>query len=354
MLTDIFADRYLKRVLWMQYTEAESKLLTQCYRIIAEQVIPYRIDGKESAEAKVKWTSLHDRLSMELGIDELGPKYYSYQADVMGKPYTQTLTWSMDVICKDFVCAKYKGATSPDRFVKERLSFVELAFRLREEQLAVFNRQLPQQMAEAELREKLKSSAFNALKIPGSRVTGLKALNDSMNASFGQSVNELNERFRRAGTPLNYHNGFIQIATDGLVEVQVERPFWTAVGDPLWKNVDIDMKEALDRRDANERDPSFYAARALESAIKIISDKKGWTHGGEKGAHNYIENLGSAKNGGFIKDWEREALKDFFTAVRNPFGHGPGSAEMPELTPTQTNWAIETCMSWIKALIQRM
>jgi len=114
------------------------------------------------------------------------------------------------------------------------------------------------------------------------------------------------------------------------------------------------MKEAVDKRDTNDRDPAWWAARALESTIKIISDKKGWTHGREKGAYSYIENLRSKKNGGFINEWEEKALKDFFTSVRAPFGHGPGSAEMPELNPTQTDWAIETCMSWAKVLIKRM
>lgn len=91
----------------------------------------------------------------------------------------------------------------------------------------------------------------------------------------------------------------------------------------------------------------------LESAIKIISDEKGWTHGGEKGAQNYIDNLGS-KKGSYISEWERESLKSFFAAVRNPFGHGPGSDEMPKLTGQQTDWAIEPCMSWIKSLVKRM
>jgi hypothetical protein len=181
----------------------------------------------------------------------------------------------------------------------------------------------------------------------------LNRSHDSLNAAFRQSVEELNERLRRAGTKLNYHNGFIQIASDELVEGQVEKPFWALVADPIWKNVDIDMKEAVDLRDSQGRDPAWYAARALESTIKIISDQKGWTHGGEKGAHNYIDNLHAKKNGSFINDWETKALKDFFTSVRNPFGHGAGSAEMPELSPTQTELAIETCMSWCKALIER-
>ena len=327
MLTDIFAQRYSSRVLWEAYTETGSKLLVQCFRIVAEQLIPYWIDGKESVEAKTKWILLHDRLSMELGLDELAPRYYSYQTDWMGKPFTSSGFWTYDKVCKDFVCAEFTGAVSPDRFMKERISFIELAFRLREEELI-------------------------ALSVDASKWR--ISFNESLNASFKASVDELNERFRRAGTQLNYHNGFIQVVTDSLVEQQIERAFWKVVADPLWKNVDIDMNEALDRRDANDRDPAFYAARALESAIKIISDQKGWTHGAERGAHNYIDNLCSEKNSEFIKGWERDVLKSFFTIIRNPFSHGPGSAEMPQLTLEQTNWAIETCMSWIKSLVQRM
>lgn len=352
MLTDIFAERYSYRVLWEAYTEAESKLLVQCFRIVAEQLIPYWVNGEESDTAKAEWTLLHDHLSMELGLDELGPRYYSYQTTWMGKPYTQSGFWTYDKVCKDFVCAKYSGAVSPDRFMKERISFVELAFRLREEELTVLNSELPKKIEAAKLKDHLVQAV--GMRIPGSRVDGIKTINDVLNANFKASVDELNERFRQAGKQLNYHNGFIQVATDPLVEEQIECAFWEVVADPLWKNVDIDMKEALDRRDANDRDPAFYAARALESAIKIISDQKGWTHGGEKGAHNYIENLSSKSNGEFIKDWERDALKSFFTAIRNPFGHGPGSAEMPQLTLEQTNWAIETCMTWIKSLVQRM
>jgi hypothetical protein len=175
--------------------------------------------------------------------------------------------------------------------------------------------------------------------VPGSQADGLKAFSAMINRAFGDAVDELNERFRRASAPLNYHNGFFQVATDELTETEIEKPFWEVVAEPRWKNVDTDVKEALDRRDANERDPAFYAARALESAIKIISDAKGWSHGREKGAHNYIDNLAASKNGNFIARWESAALKAFFTEIRNPFGHGAGSAEMPELTAQQATWA---------------
>ncbi len=114
------------------------------------------------------------------------------------------------------------------------------------------------------------------------------------------------------------------------------------------------MKEALDRRDSNDKDPAIFAAKALESAVKIISDSKGWTRNTEKGAAQYIDNLVSKANGRYLDVWEGDILKDYFRKVRNPVGHGPGSEPMPELTLEQTDWAIENAMSWVRALVRRM
>lgn len=172
MLTDIFADRYLNRELWKQYTEIEAKLINQCYRIVAEQLFPYWIDGKESPAAKVKWTSIHDRLSMELGLHELAPKYYSYQTTLMGKQYTQSGSLTMEKISKDFVCAPYKGTPSADRFIKERISFVELAFRLKEEDIQKMNAELPARIAEFLQRQQLKAGLLRTPGDPGTRTPG--------------------------------------------------------------------------------------------------------------------------------------------------------------------------------------
>jgi hypothetical protein len=122
-------------------------------------------------------------------------------------------------------------------------------------------------------------------------------MNATMNVVFQSAVDELNTRFLQARCDLNYHNGFIQRSTDALSEQHIEKPFWGLLADRQWKNVDLDMKEALDQRDSGARDAAFYAARALESTIKIISDMRGLTHGGEKGAHNFIDNLASQKAG---------------------------------------------------------
>jgi hypothetical protein len=139
--------------------------------------------------------------------------------------------------------------------------------------------------------------------------------------------------------------------TDEKVTQQIESPFWGLVSDPKWKNVDHDMKEAIDLRDTDGRDPALYGAKALESAVKIISDDRKLSSGKERGAANYIDNL---KRGDIIEEWEAENLKTFFSKVRNPLGHGPGPGTIPRLNKQQTDWAIETCMTWIKSLIRRV
>ena len=175
-----------------------------------------------------------------------------------------------------------------------------------------------------------------------------------MNELFVASCDELNMRFRRAKCPLNYHNGYIQIETDEMVQEQITAPFWKLVSDSKWKNVEIDMMEAVDRREANDRDPAFYAAKALESAIKIISDSKQWTTGKEKGASQFIDNLRSSANGTFIVEWEADALRHIFSKVRNELGHGPGTQPITALSQQQTDWVIEAAMSWTKSLVGRL
>src|SRR5262249_29252418 len=117
--------------------------------------------------------------------------------------------------------------------------------------------------------------------------------------------------------------------------------------------VDTDMKEALDLRDSNAKDAAYSAAKALESAIKIVSSTRGWTRGSETGAANYIDNLVSKHNGRFLEVWEADMLKDYFQKLRNLLGHGPGTNPMPVLLPAQTDWAIEMAMTWIRAIVRR-
>lgn len=346
MLTDIFARRYETVPIWQAFDEPSRRLLVQTFQLL-EQISPYYVGGKEYEPGKAFWTQLHALLARELGLQELSPIAWGYWT-----PNKQWISgvYAMTKVCETWMLQTFDGSIPADRFIKERLSLVEIGFRKRWQAVAEANAKLPNDIAEAQRRHTIQVTR-PGIRLPGNVADGIKAANASMNAAFQAAVDELNARFRQAGRNLHYHNGFIQVATDPMVTREIEAPFWQLVADPKWKNVDHDIKEAIDLRDTHGRDPAFYAARALESAIKIISDEKRLSTGKERGAHNYIDNL---KNGTLIEDWEADALKAFFTKVRNPLGHGPGAGEMPSLNGHQTNWAIENCMTWVKSLILRM
>ena len=350
MLTEIFANRYANVSIWQTFGELERRLLVQGFRLLTEYICPYRHNGREYEYGKAFWADLHRQISMELGLSSLSALATSYDTNWLGKQHTITHTWNMEQVCENWMLKNFNGSQTPDLFMKERLSLVEIGFRKRSETIAEANERLASQITAIRIR--IKRKAPGKIHVPGDPSEALRARNKKLNQEFQDAVDELNARFVQARCNLNYHNGFIQCSADQLTEEQVEKPFWASVSDPLWRNVDVDMKEALDQRDSGRRNPAFYAARALESAIKIISDVRGLTQGREKGAHNFIENLASQR-AAFIAPWEGEILKQFFTRVRNPMGHGPGSDDLTALDERQTTWAIEFCMTWIKSLIRR-
>jgi hypothetical protein len=346
MLTDIFSRRYKDAQIWRTFTASEQTLLVQTFRIFSEQISPYKANG--TATDNALWSMVQNRLSMELGLVSLSPVSYNFTGEWNGQPHHYYGNWTIDHVCQTWFLQPFDGSIPVDQFIKERISFIELAFRLREDQINLENVKLPSALKAADDGH----DPFG--RSPRVRVKlseDMKNFNTTINSNFKSSVQELNARFRQADCNLNYHNGFVQFAKDGIVADHIETPFWDLVSAEKWKNVDTDMKEAFDRRDTGVRDPAFYAVRALESAIKVLSDDKGWTHGKEKGAHNYIDNLSSNS---FLAGWEAKAIKHVFTEVRNPLGHGPGTAIMPALSPEQTDWAIEACLSWIKSLIRRL
>lgn len=352
MLTDIFANRYADRPIWTEYTGREQKLIVQMFRIVKEQVIPYWThDGKANELNQLIWKSVESQLSMELGKKSLSAQTYGF--------YNKTGvwmsgTWSFDHQCETWMNTAVEADV--DVHMKERVSFTELAFRQRETKLLIANVQFQKEHVTALLFDKgaAQKYATQGLRAPGSRAECLAAQNKQLNDQWATTCHELNVRFQQAKAPLSYHNGFVQIAKDQLIEAAIAKPFWALTSEPMWANVDNDMKEAMDRREANDRDPAFYAMRALESAIKIISDVRGFTTGNEKGASNYIDNLIAEKNGRFVEVWEGEQLKALFRHIRNPLGHGPGAADMAVLSQQQTDWAIDAAMSWTRNLIKRL
>lgn len=332
--------------------QKESAFFVQAYRIVNEQIWKYYgHDQKVNESVKTIWTAIHDRLSMEIGVKELSRMYYSYQTEWMGKSYTKSGWYDINLVVEQWLNTNFTDGLDPDMFVKRRLSFVELAFRMREEQVIQANAEFPQRLAEAEKQDRMPRRSMT---VPGSRADSVRAINDGTNATFVANVHELNERLKQAGMPLHYHNGYLQITQDEQLQEQIEEPFWLLVKDAQWKNVSIDMAEAIDRRDTRGRDPAFYAAKALESTIKIICELKAWTTGNEKGVSDFLNHLESKVNGAFIEGWERQSMQRFYSDVRNDLGHGPGSKDMPNLTAQQIDQTIEFCMSWVKSLIKRL
>lgn len=349
MLTDIFARRYANYSIWTQYTENERRLLMQCIGV-TKDVLPYYDNaGSVNAVQKAKWNSIHDRLARELGLRELWQRHFTYKWQ--DRDCTGTNEWV--TMCEYFVTSRPLQQDA-DQYMKEALSLIELVMRERQNEIDEMNRTL-----ERRVNDQVSKALQWASRIGGTASRDyeaeMRAMNAGLNAEFNNSANELNVRFQQAGAPLRYHNGFIQVAKDERIEMHIAKPLWDAIADPKWANVATDMSEALDRRDSGAGDAAWYACKALESAIKIISDEKGWTTGKEKGAHNYIDNLVKERSGArFIETFEMEILKLYFSSIRNPLGHGPGPQPMPKFTPEQTDWAIEFAMSWVRTLVRRL
>lgn len=350
MLTDVFFRRYKGTPLFTSFKEPHRVAMAQTAKIIVDQLFPFHVAGKENEFAKKNLQRIHDALAMEIGVDTLSNEWYQYETGPAGNRETRWAQRTIADIIKNFMNETFGPKYSADNYLKFRISLIEVAFRQREEQNIQANMNLPGQIHNA---QQLKPEVRKLLGKLAPTVEALSAENVSLNASFQANVNELNTRFRQADLRLSYHNGFVQIAEDELIGDQLEKPFWALVADPKWKNVDTDMKEALDLRDNDGRDPAFFAARALESTIKLISGQMGVSTGKERSAANFIDNLRSDRAGKFLDGWEAEMLHAFFREVRNPLGHGAGEAPMHTLSGPQTNWAIETCMAWIKNLIQR-
>ena len=347
MLTDVFSYRYSDHPIWSKFTHIEQRLLVQLMGVAKDALPYYSSDGSINKHYEAVWKDLHDRVARELGLKELSSRYYSY-TNTAGFPVSGFFSW--DYVCEQYLTSAFTGQQDADSFIKERLNVIELAMRVRFDEIQKINADLPDRLSSIQI------SQFKPrrLVIPGNPETSIVSINKAMNERYSALVDEINERLRRSKVPLTLHNGFIQLALDSKIENEIAKPFWELLAAPLWRNVDIDMKEALDRRDSNSKDPAIFAAKALESTIKIISDINGWSSGRESGASAFIDNLQSKKNGHFIDAWEATLLRAYFGQVRNPISHGPGMEQMPELSLTQTDWAIENAMSWIRSLIRRI
>jgi AbiJ N-terminal domain 4 len=140
MLTDIFARRYENVPMWQTFDEPSRRLTVQTFQLL-QQIVPYYAnDGKELAEGKANWTQLHTRLARELGVQELSPIAWGYWA----QNYYCSGQHPIIKVCETWMLQPFDGSIPADRFIKERLSLIELGFRQRGEEVAYHNGKLPE------------------------------------------------------------------------------------------------------------------------------------------------------------------------------------------------------------------
>ena len=322
MLTDIFGIRYEDVPIFQSYSKREKRVLHQSVTVLEEAFPYWETSGPKQNEAKGFWDEVHKRVANELGVKHLSTSHYPSPHG--SRPLIE--------VTRDYVLRPFDVGDHADTYIKNRLSVVEVGMRIMFKQASSSQDQMNE--TGGGVQNLLKKFYLE-------RIERHKTAEEELNVRFGQG------RF-----PLHYHNGFIQLKKDEKISSQIEQPFWSLVFEPMWKNVDFEMKEALDQLDTGGKHPAFHAGKAFESALKIISSQMNLTHGSERGAHSFVDNL--AKSGvDFLKRWEAEEIKHYFTKVRNPLGHGPGEEPMHLLDYEQSSWAIEGAMSWIKLLVTR-
>lgn len=170
------------------------RMLVQGHRIISQQICPYWVDGNATKASKAFWQELHDRLSMEIGVVSLSPLVYSYQYPFNGKTFTKTDLWTINKVCENWFMAPLPVKVDANRHVKERLSFIEICFRMRENELRQINTDLEKNIVVARNRQ-----SPRGIRLPGDIGEGMRAVNEGRNAAFRSAVEELNTRFRQAG-----------------------------------------------------------------------------------------------------------------------------------------------------------
>lgn len=350
LLTDAFFRRYEDVTLFPTFEDRHRRFFVQAAQLITTELFVTNYQPEQSEKDRVArdLTAAHDQLAREVGAHYLFPP--TFVSEQLGVNYKKVLPYTLDFRITRYLTSEYESNFDVDQFITRRISLVELCF-----QKAAANISSKHMTVEFWAKQGNRNYSEVVGNLFGTFVEKEKYRSDILVDAFNRHVAELNERFRQAKMPLSYHNGFIQVSDDPLLEAQVERPFWSIVAQPKWQNVDHLIKEAMDKRDRSERDAVTPAMQALESVIKIISAEKGWSTGSEKGAANYINNLVAERNGvRFIEVWEKDALMDLFGKIRNHFGHGPGSQPLPKLRPQQTDWLIDNAMVWIKSLVRRL
>lgn len=172
-----------------------------------------------------------------------------------------------------------------------------------------------------------------------------------------QAVEELNERFRRAGFGYRFEDGQIYRIDNELTHQEITRPALQLLADPRFKGADEEFRAAHDHYKAGEyKDCAVDALNALESTMKTICDLKQWTY------------LQGARSTDLLKILRREklfpefadqsfdqlvaTLKSGLPSLRNETGgHGQG-AEPVAVPEYVASYALNLAASKIRLLIE--
>ena len=170
MLTDIFAYRYADRPIWNEFRGTDRVLLLQGFRIVSEQLFPAGKNGKMDVPTKNAWNDIHSKISMEIGLESLSPLCWDYRdSDNPNLWGAKTI----DSVCKTWLLAEFKQGQDVDVFMKQRISFIELAFREGMEALADANTNHQSMVTTSALKRKMKANSMDSVIVACSRAETL-------------------------------------------------------------------------------------------------------------------------------------------------------------------------------------
>jgi Domain of unknown function (DUF7014)/AbiJ N-terminal domain 4 len=175
--------------------------------------------------------------------------------------------------------------------------------------------------------------------------------------STAQAIEELNERFRRAGFGYRFESSKIIRVDSEVVHKEAVRPALQLLSDPRFAGANDEFRAAFDRLKAGEnKDCAVDALNALESTMKAICDAKGWKYDKDARANDLLKILRREK---LFPDFADQSfdqlvstLKSGLPAVDNESGgHGQGS--IPVEIPTYVAvYALNLAASNIRFLVE--
>jgi hypothetical protein len=173
------------------------------------------------------------------------------------------------------------------------------------------------------------------------------------------AVEELNERFRRAGFGYRYEKGKLIRADSEFIHQEVTRPALLFLSDSRFAGAEQEFRSAHDHLKAGEyKDCCVDALNALESTMKAICNAKGWKY--EKGARasDLMKILRRERLFPDFADLSFDqlfaTLKSGLPTVRNEAGgHGQGATPV-EVPAYVAVYALNLCASKICFLVEAL